>query len=73
MYGQGVGSLIEIYSPNSNFEFKRVTESMLPDNIVRGVWLQLRDIDNNNKLDIVKTELPSWRYEWNGSKFDKIN
>jgi hypothetical protein len=70
---KGWGSLIEIYSPNSNFEFKRVTESMLPDNIVRGVWLQLRDIDNNNKLDIVKTELPSWRYEWNGSKFDKIN
>jgi len=70
---EGWGSLLEIYSPNSNFEFKRVTESMLPDNIVRGVWLQLRDIDNNNKLDIVKTELPSWRYEWNGSKFDKIN
>ena len=69
----GWGSLLEIYSPNSNFEFKRVTESMLPDNIVRGVWLQLRDIDNNNYLDIVETELPSWRYEWNGFKFDKIN
>ena len=69
----GWGSLLEIYSPNSNFEFKRVTESMLPDNIVRGVWLQLRDIDNNNKLDIVETELPSWRYEWNGSRFEKIN
>jgi hypothetical protein len=69
----GWGSLLEIYSPDSNFEFKRVTESMLPDNIVRGVWLQLRDIDNNNYLDIVETELPSWRYEWNGFKFDKIN
>jgi len=70
---EGWGSLLEIYSPNSNFEFKRVTDTMLPDNIVRGVWLQLRDIDKNNKLDIVETELPSWRYEWNGSKFDKIN
>jgi len=70
---EGWGSLLEIYSPNSNFEFKRVTESMLPDNIVRGVWLQLRDIDNNNYLDIVETELPSWRYEWNGSSFTKIN
>ena len=70
---EGWGSLLEIYSPNSNFEFKRVTDTMLPDNIVRGTWLQLRDIDKNNNLDIVETELPSWRYEWNGSKFDKIN
>jgi hypothetical protein len=70
---EGWGSLLEIYSPDSNFEFKRVTNSLLTDNIVRGVWLQLRDIDKNNKLDIVETELPSWRYEWNGSKFDKLN
>ena len=68
------GHFLEIYSPNSNFEFKRVTENLIPNNIVNDVvWLQLRDIDNNNKLDIVETELPSWRYEWNGSKFDKIN
>lgn len=70
---EGWGSLLEIYSPNSDFEFERVTPSILPDNIARGVWLQLRDIDDNNKLDIVETELPSWRYEWNDSQFDKID
>jgi hypothetical protein len=48
-------------------------------------WLLLRDVDNNGYIDIVESESKvgrpgSWngnsnsiRYEWNGSKFDKIN
>ena len=47
------------------------------------VWIKLMDIDNNGKKDIVEGEpniltytgemRPTVRWEWNGSKFEKIN
>ena len=47
------------------------------------VWVVMKDIDNNGRIDIVESEThitssledrrKSVRWEWNGSKFDKIN
>jgi len=68
-------SMLEIYSPNSQYKFERVTNNLLPQNLPdnSSTWIQLRDIDGNNFIDLVQTEIPSWRYEWNGSKFEKKN
>ena len=68
-------SMLEIYSPNSQYKFERVTNNLLSQNLPdnSSTWIQLRDIDGNNFIDLVQTEIPSWRYEWNGSKFEKKN
>ena len=79
----------QVMKNNSNQSFTDVTSEWLPDSIKNCtvVWTILKDIDNNGKLDL--TEYASttykvgdpngncsekaWRWEWNGSKFDKIN
>jgi len=71
--------------PNRKFEDK--TKEWLPDpvktNTSNHVWVVMKDIDSNGRIDIVESEThitsslvdrrKSIRWEWNGSKFDKIN
>jgi hypothetical protein len=79
----------QVMKNNGNSSFTDVTSEWLPDSMKNCtvVWTILKDIDNNGKLDL--TEYASttykvgdpngncsekaWRWEWNGSKFDKIN
>ena len=63
------------------------TKEWLPENNIKNsinhVWIKLMDVDNNGKIDLVESEPKIWlytsqwrnslRWEWNGSKFDKIN
>ena len=80
-------SMINVFKGNSDKSFVNKTDEWL-DDYVKGfpmTWLLLRDIDNNSFIDIVESESKvdrpgSWtgnsnsiRYEWNGSKFEKIN
>jgi hypothetical protein len=80
-------SMINVFKGNSDNSFVNKTDEWLND-YVKGfpmTWLLLRDIDNNGFIDIVESESKvgrpgSWtgnsnsiRYEWNGSKFEKIN
>ena len=79
----------QVMKNNGNSSFTDVTSEWLPDSIKNCtvVWTILKDVDNNGKLDLTeyasttsKTGGPNitcsekaWRWEWNGSKFDKIN
>ena len=71
----------------ANRKFEDKTKEWLPDPIKsetsNHVWVVMKDIDNNGRIDIVESEThitssledrrKSVRWEWNGSKFDKIN
>jgi hypothetical protein len=80
-------SMINVFKGNVDKSYTNKTEDWLED-YVKGfpmTWLLLRDVDNNGYIDIVESESKvgrpgSWtgntnsiRYEWNGSKFDKLN
>ncbi len=80
-------SMINVFKGNSDNSFTNKTDEWL-DDYVKGfpmTWLLLRDIDNNGFIDIVESESKvgrpgNWtgnsnsiRYEWNGTKFQKIN
>jgi len=80
-------SIINVFKGNVDKSYTNKTEDWLED-YVKGfpmTWLLLRDVDNNGYIDIVESESKvgrpgNWngnsnsiRYEWNGSKFDKIN
>ncbi|MDC0117635.1 VCBS repeat-containing protein [Flavobacteriaceae bacterium] len=80
-------SMINVFKGNADKSYTNKTEDWLED-YVKGfpmTWLLLRDVDNNGYIDIVESESKvsrpgNWngnsnsiRYEWNGSKFDKIN
>ena len=80
-------SMINVFKGNADKSYTNKTEDWLED-YVKGfpmTWLLLRDVDNNGYIDIVESESKvgrpgTWngnsnsiRYEWNGSKFDKIN
>ena len=80
-------SMINVFKGNSDNSFTNRTDEWL-DDYVKGfpmTWLLLRDIDNNGFIDIVESESKIWRpgnwtgnsnsirYEWNGTKFQKIN
>ena len=80
-------SMINVFKGNSDNSFTNRTDDWL-DDYVKGfpmTWLLLRDIDNNGFIDIVESESKIWRpgnwtgnsnsirYEWNGTKFQKIN
>jgi hypothetical protein len=79
--------MINVFKGNVDKSYTNKTEDWLED-YVKGfpmTWLLLRDVDNNGYIDIVESESKvgrpgSWtgntssiRYEWNGSKFDKLN
>ena len=71
----------------ANRKFEDKTKEWLPDPIKsetsNHVWVVMKDIDDNGRIDIVESEThitsslvgrrKSIRWEWNGSKFDKIN
>jgi len=79
----------QIMKNNNNESFSDVTNDWLPDSIkyCTVVWTILKDVDDNGRVDLTeyssttpKTGDPNgncpekaWRWEWNGSKFDKIN
>jgi len=80
---------IEIIRQLPNLEFIDMTEEWIgvPENINNFplTWIRVTDVDNNGYLDIVENSSEisrpgdwtgnsnSIRYEWNGSKFEKIN
>ena len=82
-------SFLQIYSPDSNFNFSNKTTEWFNDDeyIFQHpvTWIQIRDINGNGKVDIVETETrlsrpgywtagnESIHFEWDGTKFVKIN
>ena len=79
--------LYHIIKGKGNREFVDMTKDWLPDPLRKEtsnhVWIIMKDIDGNGYIDITESEThitssltgrrKSIRWEWNGSKFIKIN
>ena len=79
----------QVMKNEEDSNFIDVTEQWLPDAVKNCtvVWTILKDVDSNGRLDLteyssttsknggpnITCSEKAWRWEWNGSKFDKIN
>jgi hypothetical protein len=84
---KGGGWLYSIVKGQQNRSFVDKTREWLPNPLKtetsNHVWVLMKDVDNNGKIDIVESEThitssivdrrKSIRWEWNGNKFDMLN